>query len=95
MAPSNVHHVLLGSGMGLIPDSTPDQLCDLLKHLQTLSTTIYGIDTAAAYPRYNARVSERLLGEVGIGETEFVLDPKSSRSNLAPKKMDVTRMVGA
>jgi aryl-alcohol dehydrogenase-like predicted oxidoreductase len=76
MASNKVPHILLGSGGGIVPTSTSEELNNLLKHLKTLPTTIYGIDTAAVYPSSNNGKSEALLGEAGIGNSGFVLDTK-------------------
>jgi aflatoxin B1 aldehyde reductase len=73
---SQVPHILLGAGGGIIPTSEPAALASLLKHLKTLPITIYGIDTAAVYPSANPGHSEKVLGEAGIADADFVLDTK-------------------
>jgi aflatoxin B1 aldehyde reductase len=69
-------HVLLGAGGGIIPTLEPEALTSLLKHIQTLPTPIYGIDTAASYPRINLGYSEKILGEAGIGNFDLIIDTK-------------------
>jgi len=73
---SEIPHILLGAGSGIIPSSEPVAVASLLKHLTTLSFPIYGIDTAAVYPGANPGHSEKVLGEAGVGETSFILDTK-------------------
>lgn len=69
-------HILFGTGSGLVPESTPDEIKSLFKHLKNLPVPIYGIDTAAIYPAGDIGKSERLLGEAGVGNSAFVLDSK-------------------
>ena|ERR1700761_4036393 len=94
MTTNKAPHILLGAGGGIIPTSTPEQLRDLLKHLKTLPTSIYGIDTAAVYPSANPGKSETLLGEAGIGNSGLVLDtkvlmfPPGGRSNSDGREKD-------
>jgi aflatoxin B1 aldehyde reductase len=75
MAPQ-IPHILLGAGGGIIPSLDTEALASLLKHIQTLPTPIYGIDTAAVYPGINPGYSEKGLGEAGIGNTNLILDTK-------------------
>jgi predicted oxidoreductase len=82
---SNAPHILFGSGGGIIPNSSPDQVKSLFKHLKDLPVPIYGIDTAAVYPGGNSGASERILGEAGIGNSGFVLDTKVLR---VPREKD-------
>jgi aflatoxin B1 aldehyde reductase len=76
---SEAPHILLGSGGGIIPSSSPEQVKSLLAHLKDLPVPLYGIDTAAQYPGGNPGGSERILGEAGIGNSGFVLDTKVIR----------------
>jgi len=69
-------HILLGAGGGIIPGSNPEDVASLLKHIQTLPTPMYGIDTAAVYPATNPGHSEKVLGEAHVGNTTLVLDTK-------------------
>jgi aryl-alcohol dehydrogenase-like predicted oxidoreductase len=69
-------HILLGSGSGIIPNSTPEEVATLFKRLKGLASTIYGIDTAAVYGGGDRGKSERILGEAGIAHAGFVLDTK-------------------
>jgi aryl-alcohol dehydrogenase-like predicted oxidoreductase len=69
-------HVLLGSGGGIIPSSTPEEVAAILKHLHGLASPIYGIDTAAVYGGDEKGKSERILGAAGIATAGLVLDTK-------------------
>jgi aryl-alcohol dehydrogenase-like predicted oxidoreductase len=73
---ANHPHVLLGAGGGIIPASKPEVVSSLLKHITTLPTPIYGVDTAAVYPSSDPGLSEKVLGEAGIGDTNLILDTK-------------------
>src|ERR1700744_894267 len=55
-------HILLGSGGGIIPSSTPEEVATILKRLHTLASPVYGIDTAAVYGGTEKGKSERILG---------------------------------
>jgi aflatoxin B1 aldehyde reductase len=69
-------HILFGTGSGLVPASSPNEINSLFKHLKELPIPVYGIDTAAIYPAGDVGKSERLLGEAHIGSSGFVLDSK-------------------
>ncbi|KAF2673429.1 aldehyde reductase [Microthyrium microscopicum] len=75
MAPK-APYILLGAGGGIVPNSSPEEMASLLKHIQTLPVPIYGIDTAGVYPMPDPGLSERVLGKAGIGETPLILDTK-------------------
>jgi Aldo/keto reductase family len=77
MSPANQPHILLGSGGGIIPSSTPQEVAAIFKHLKGLASVIYGIDTAAVYGGGGERgKSERVLGEAGIADAGLVIDTK-------------------
>jgi aryl-alcohol dehydrogenase-like predicted oxidoreductase len=69
-------HILLGSGGGIIPSSTPEEVAAILKRLHSLASPIYGIDTAAVYGGGQTGKSERILGAAGIANAGLVLDTK-------------------
>jgi aryl-alcohol dehydrogenase-like predicted oxidoreductase len=68
--------ILLGSGGGIIPTSTPEEVAGILARLKTLASPIYGIDTAAVYGGSEKGKSERILGAAGIASAGLVLDTK-------------------
>jgi aflatoxin B1 aldehyde reductase len=78
MSSQSPPHILLGSGSGFIPNSDPKAVAALLKHIKTLPVPFYAIDTAAIYPSPNPGISEKVLGEAGIGDhaADLVLDTK-------------------
>jgi hypothetical protein len=76
MSPANQPHILVGSGGGIIPNSTPEEVSAIFRRLKGLASTIYGIDTAAVYGGSERGKSERILGAAGIADAGFVVDTK-------------------